>query len=154
ALEARMPEYRRWYVPGGTYFFTVVTQDRVPTFHDPLAVRVLGVVMRKVRATYPFHTVAAVVLPDHLHCVWSLPRGDSDYSGRWRWIKAAFTELWLSAGGSETSPTPSRVQKRERGVWQRRFWELQIRDEMDLEQHVDYIHYNPVKHGYAARPAD
>jgi putative transposase len=149
-----MSEYRRWYVPGGTYFFTVATQDRFPTFNDPLAVRLLGVVMRTVRARYPFHTIAAVVLPDHLHCIWSLPGRDSDFSGRWRWIKGAFTEKWLSAGGHDTFRSASRVRKGEHGVWQRRFWEHQIQDETDLERHVDYIHYNPVKHGYATRPAD
>ena len=149
-----MSDYRRWYVPGGTYFFTVVTQDRLPTFHNPLAVRLLGGVMRAVRAKYPFHTIAVVVLPDHLHCIWSLPRGDSNFSGRWRWIKGAFTEKWLTAGGREAFPSASRVRKGEHGVWQRRFWEHQIQDEVDLERHVDYIHYNPVKHGYAARPAD
>jgi putative transposase len=149
-----MSEYRRWYLPGGTCFFTVVTHDRVPMFHDPLAVRLLGVVMRKVHAKYPYRTIAIVVLPDHFHCVWSLPGGDSDYSGRWQWIKGAFTEEWLSAGGSEASKSASRARKGEHGVWQRRFWEHQIQDEVDLERHVDYIHYNPVKHGYAARPGD
>jgi putative transposase len=149
-----MSEYRRWYVPGGMCFFTVVTQGRIPTFHDPVAVRLLGEVMRTVRAKYPFRSIAVVVLPDHLHCVWSLPRGDANYSGRWRWIKGAFTERWLLAGGSESSPSASRVRNGERGVWQRRFWEHQIQDELDLERHIDYIHYNPVKHRYAARPAD
>ena len=149
-----MSNYRRWYMTGGTCFFTVVTQHRVPMFRDPLAVRLLGEVMRSVRLESPFHTIAVVVLPDHLHCVWSLSRGDSDYSGRWQRIKGTFTAQWLSAGGSEASPSESRVRKGEHGVWQRRFWEHQIQDEMDLERHVDYIHYNPVKHGYAARPAD
>ena len=149
-----MAEYRRWYMPGGTCFFTVVTQDRVTIFRDPLAVRLLGDVMRTVRRRSPFRTIAIVVLPDHLHCVWSLPRGDSDYSGRWRWIKGAFTERWLTAGGNEATLSASRVRKGEHGVWQRRFWEHQIRDEADLERHVDYIHYNPVKHGYEARAAD
>ena len=149
-----MSEYRRWYVPGGTCFFTVVTQDRFPIFRDPSAVRLLGAVMRRVRAKYAFRTIAVVVLPDHLHCVWSLPRGDKDYSGRWRWIKGAFTEHWLSGGGIESSRFDSRVRQGEHGVWQRRFWEHQIHDGIDLERHVDYIHYNPVKHAYAARPVD
>jgi putative transposase len=149
-----MSDYRRWYTPGGTYFFTVVTQDRAPTFHDPAAVRLLGEVMRSVRAKYPFRTVAMVVLWDHIHCVWSVPRGDDDFSGRWRWIKGAFTERWLADGGRESSKSCSRVRKGEHGVWQRRFWEHHIRDEIDLEQHVDYIHYNPVKHGYVERPSD
>jgi putative transposase len=149
-----MSEYRRWCVPGGTCFFTVVTHHRVPLFHDPLAARLLGVAMRRVRAKYPFWTIAIVVLPDHLHCIWSLPGGDSDYSSRWQWIKRSFTEQWLSAGGSEAFLSVSRVRKGEHGVWQRRFWEHQIQDEFDLERHVDYIHYNPVKHGYASWPGD
>jgi putative transposase len=136
------------------FFFTVVAQDRAPIFRDPCAVSLLGEVMRTVRAKYPFRTIAVVVLPDHLHCVWSLPLGDADYSGRWRWIKGAFTERWIQAGGTEVTRTRSRMRKREHGVWQRRFWEHHLQDEIDLERHVDYIHYNPVKHGNAGRPAD
>jgi REP-associated tyrosine transposase len=153
-IEASMPEYRRWFVPGGTYFFTVVTQDRVPIFRNPSAVRLLGKALRLVRARHPFETNAIVVLPDHIHCVWSLPRGDTNYSGRWRWIKGAFTEQWLSGIGNETNRSDSRLRKGERGVWQRRFWEHLLQDETDLERHVDYIHYNPVKHGYSVRPGD
>jgi putative transposase len=149
-----MSDYRRWYVPGGTFFFTVVTQDRVPIFRDPRAVSLLGEVMRTVRAKYPFSTIAVVVLPDHIHCVWSLPAVDADYAGRWRWIKGAFTERWLPGGGTEASRTRSRMRKGEHGVWQRRFWEHHLQDELDLERHVDYIHYNPVKHGHAERPVD
>jgi putative transposase len=149
-----MPEFRRWYVPGGTYFFTVVTQDRLPVLQGPEAVRMLGRVMRKVRRRYPFQTPAIVVLPDHLHCVWTLPQGDADFSGRWRRIKRAFSDQWVSAGGPEALRSASRVRRGEHGVWQRRFWEHQIRDEGDLERHMDYVHYNPVKHGHAARPAD
>ena len=149
-----MSEFRRRYFPGGSYFFTVVTQDRVPIFREPSSVRLLGEVMRTVRGKYPFQTIAVVVLPDHLHCVWSLPIGDTDYSGRWRWIKGAFTERWLSAVGRESTRSGSRERKGEHAVWQRRFWEHQVRDEIDLERHVDYVHYNPVKHGYADRPAD
>jgi putative transposase len=149
-----MSDYRRWYIPGGTWFFTVVTHDRIPIFDDPTAVRLLGAVMRTVRAKLPFRTIAVVVLPDHIHCVWSLPAGNSDFSGRWRWIKRAFTEQWLSNAGAAAPTSASRDRKRERGVWQRRFWEHQIRDEVDLERHLDYVHYNPVKHGYVARPVD
>jgi putative transposase len=83
-----------------------------------------------------------------------MPGGDADYSRRWRWIKGAFTERWRSEGGPESSRSGSRVRSGEYGVWQRRFWEHLIRDETDLERHVDYIHYNPVKHGYAVRAAD
>jgi putative transposase len=149
-----MPDYRRWYNPGSTYFFTVVSHERAPIFRDAVAVRLLGEVMRTVRARYPFRTVAIAVLWDHLHCVWSLPERDDDFSGRWRRIKKAFTERWLAGGGSEGTRSSSRNRKGEYGVWQRRFWEHQVRDDTDLERHVDYIHYNPVKHGYVTRPAD
>jgi putative transposase len=149
-----MSDYRRWYVPGGTYFFTLVTEGRETIFRDRRAVALLGEVMRAVRLKYPFRTAAGVVLWDHLHCVWSLPADDCDYSGRWRRIKGAFTKRWLADGGSESVRSASRVRKGEHAVWQRRFWEHQIRDETDLERHVDCIHYNPVNHGYVARPAD
>jgi putative transposase len=147
-----MADYRRWYTPGATYFFTVVTENRHTVFSDSTAVRLLGSVMRTVRSKHPFRTVAIVVLPDHLHCVWTLPQGDSDFSGRWRWIKGAFTERWLATGATTPAQTLSRIDKREQAVWQRRFWEHQVRDEADLERHVDYIHFNPVKHGYVERP--
>jgi putative transposase len=149
-----MSVYRRWYTPGGTCFFTVVTHNRIEVFRDPKAVRLLGEVMRNVRRKLPFQTVAIAVLPDHLHTVWSLPSRDSDYSGRWRWIKGAFTERWIAMGGVRAALSGSRIRKGEQGVWQRRFWEHQIQDEEDLERHVNYIHYNPVKHGYVARPSD
>jgi putative transposase len=149
-----MPDYRRWYVPGGTYYFTVVTDRRTPTFRNPDAAHLLGAAMREVRGKASFATIAVVLLWDHLHCTWTLPEGDDDYSARWRRIKASFTDKWLSAGGFEATRSPSRIAKGERGVWHRRFWEHVVRDEDDLERHVDYIHYNPVKHGYVSRPGD
>jgi len=88
-------------------------------------------------------------LPDHLHAVWTLPVDDADFSSRWAAIKARFTRDWLDRGGEERPRTPSRVGHRNRGVWQRRFWEHVIRDEDDLQRHLNYIHYNPVKHGVA-----
>ena len=99
---------------------------------------------RKVKAVQPFDIDAMVVLPDHLHCIWRLPAGDSDFSGRWREIKKA-TSREIDARTDE---------RRERSVWQRRFWEHAIRDEVDWRTHVDYIHYNPVKHGLVARPSE
>ena len=149
-----MAEYRRWYVPGGSYFFTVVTRDRAPIFREAAAVRVLGVAMRTVRGRYPFETAAAVLLPDHLHCLWNLPRGDHRFPLRWKQIKAEFTERWLEAGGTERPVTAGRMGRGERGIWQRRYWEHLIRDEDDLERHVEYIHYNPVRHGFMARPGE
>ena len=149
-----MPDYRRWYVPGGTYFFSLVTEQRAPIFRDPDARKLLGDAMRKVRRERPYSTLAIVLLPDHLHCVWTLPPGDTDFSTRWKSIKAGFTEGWLTSGGREARPTLSKLARGERGVWQRRFWEHAVRDEPELNQYCDYIHFNPVKHGHVSHPAD
>ncbi len=100
-----------------------------------------------VRVRQPFKTIAYCVLPDHLHAIWRLPEGDADFGTRWSAIKRAFSAS-LAPG---TDRSTSKVAKREKGVWQRRFWEHQIRDDTDLQRHVDYIHFNPVKHGHAAR---
>jgi putative transposase len=136
------------------YFFTVVTYNRRPLFRVPLARRLLGDVLRQVAVEQPFQTFAIVLLWDHLHCLWSLPPEDQDFSGRWYDIKRRFTAAWLERCGTEATVTPSQARRGHRGVWQRRFWEHLIRDEEDLETHCDYIHYNPVKHGYVARPRD
>ena len=149
-----MAEYRRWFVPGATYFFTVVTHGRQPIFREPSAVRWLGEAMREARRVRPFRTVAAVLLPDHLHCLWALPAGDADFPTRWRRIKQDFTRRRIAAGYDPHAVSPARAARGERGVWQRRYWEHLVRDEDDLERHVDYILYNPVKHGLASRPAD
>lgn len=139
-----MSNYRRAFLPGGIFFFTVVTHDRNPLFYCGERIEVLRAAFRKVKAVRPFHIDAIVVLPDHLHCIWHLPEGDSDFSSRWREIKkAASREIDARTGG-----------RRERAVWQRRFWEHAIHDEVDWRKHVDYIHYNPVKHGLAARPSE
>jgi putative transposase len=110
--------------------------------------------MRSVAQELPYETAAIVLLHDHLHCVWTLPRGDSDFSRRWREIKGRFTKSWLEYHESERPITLSQNARGHRGIWQRRFWEHQVRDELDLERSCDYIHYNPVKHGYVDRPAD
>jgi putative transposase len=136
--------YRRVYVPGGVYFFTVVTHDRAPVFVDDNRVDVLRCAFRKVMARRPFQIDAIVVLPEHLHCIWRLPEGDADFSFRWREIKKAVSQ--------EIDTATNR--RRERMVWQRRFWEHTIRDEDDWCRHVDYIHYNPVKHGLVSRPGE
>jgi len=149
-----MPDYRRWYLPGGTFFFTLVCYGRRPLFGDPSVCALLGDVMRELRDELPFESIAACLLPDHLHAIWQLPAGDSDYSGRWKEIKSRFTERWLAGGGTELPVSESRRKRGERGVWQRRFWEHTIQDESDLEIRFDYVHYNPVKHGYVRRPWD
>lgn len=144
-----MPDYRRVWVPGGTYFFTVNLLERERTLLvDHLDA--LRAALRLTRAARPFAVIAMVVLPDHLHGVWQLPEGDADNATRWRQIKALFSRA-LPAGERRSAP---RVRKRERGVWQRRYWEHLVRDERDLRQHVDYVHFNPVKHGLVARVGD
>ncbi len=149
-----MPEYRRLLEPGGTYFFTVITAGRWPLFSNPAARSLLGRVFREVGRSHPFETRAIVLLPDHLHCLWTLPRGDDDFSRRWKRIKRDFTVEWLGSGGQQRIITSSQRDRGTRGVWQRRFWEHCIRDDRDFETHLDYIHYNPVKHGYVTRPGD
>ncbi|MDS4029216.1 MAG: transposase [Candidatus Contendobacter sp.] len=138
-----MTAYRRYRVSGGTYFFTVNLAERdrrLLTEH----IGTLRDAFRRVRAAHPFRIEAIVVLPDHLHTLWTLPAGDHDFSLRWRQLKSAFSR----AMETEEHLSASRARKRERGIWQRRFWEHAIRDEEDFSRHVDYIHYNPVKHGH------
>lgn len=149
-----MPEFRRWFVPGGTYFFTLVTANRADLFRQESARQLLGRVMREECIRAPFTTVAIVLLPDHLHAIWALPAGDAGYPRRWQAVKARFTSAWLASGGAEQGVADGHRRQRRRGVWQPRFMEHTIRDEEDLHNHADYIHYNPVKHGYAQRPRD
>lgn len=144
-----MPHYRRHWVPGGTFFFTVNLADRrgrVLTAN----IRALRTAFLETRAVRPFNIVAAVVMPNHLHCIWTLPDGDADNAKRWSQLKSAFSRRVPY----EDVVSPSRIERRERGIWQRRFWERRIVDEGDLCAHVDYIHYNPVKHGFVARAID
>lgn len=149
-----MPEYRRCYIPGGTYFFTLVTCGRIPFLCTPTARQLLREKLQSCQERWPFQISAIVLLPEHLHTVWSLPGGEQNYSARWGWIKKEFTKSWLAAGGTEQRITTSKIAHRNRGVWQARFWEHTIRDENDLARHFDYIHYNPVKHGLARCPRD
>ena len=143
-----MVHYRRNRVAGGTYFFTVTLLDRRSTVLTE-NIGLLRGAFRRVRLVRPFEMVAWVVLPEHLHTIWTLPQGDSDYSGRWRAIKAGVTHD-LVRGGMELA----RNAKGEYNLWQRRFWEHTVRDENDLVRHVDYIHYNPVKHGWVEQVKD
>lgn len=134
------------------FFFTLVTQHRYPLFADSAARRLLGKAIRTVQADQPFEMPAVVLLPDHLHCIWTLPDDDDDYPSRWAGIKRHFVELWTAAGGGEASISSARRRRQERGIWQKRFWEHRIRNQTDLARHVNYIHYNPVKHGLARCP--
>jgi len=144
-----MPDYRRYRVAGGTYFFTVNLLER----KNDLLVRhvdALRDAVRGVREARPFHIDAWVVLPDHMHCIWTLPEDDVDYSGRWKAIKIRFAKA--------LPPTEYRSRVRrarsERAIWQRRFWEHFIRDDNDYRRHIEYCYINPVKHGYVTRVRD
>lgn len=139
-----MSNYRRAYLHGGTFFFTVVTLDRAPIFTNEDRVEALRHALRRVMAARSFQIDAMVILPDHLHCIWSMPEGDTDYSSRWREIKKTASRLISTATNA----------RNERMVWQRRFWEHAIRDEEDWRKHLDYIHYNPVKHRLASSPGE
>jgi putative transposase len=144
--------YRRPRIAGGTYFFTVVTHDRRPFLCEAQNIALLRESFRKVMTAHPFAIDAIVILPDHIHAIWTLPKDDSNYSIRWSLIKSGFTR----SCGHECKgvPSPSTVARRQHAVWQHRFWEHQIRDDEDFARHVDYIHYNPVKHGYVQAPID
>lgn len=143
-----MVDYRRYRIPGTWVYFTHVLHDRrrqLLTEHIDL----LREAYRTVQARWPFHTVAFVVLPDHLHCIWSLPAADTDHCGRWRMIKSRFTRLLRMRGVAVGTRGHG-----ERCVWQRRYWEHTLRSEHDLRTHIEYIHGNPLKHGLAVHPAD
>jgi putative transposase len=144
-----MPSYRRAFIPGASWFFTVNLRDR----GRRLLVEHIGALREAVRVArerFPFHIDAMVVLPDHLHAVWTLPENDCNFPTRWRLVKARFSQAipkgeWVSE---------SRQRRGERGIWQRRYWEHLIRDERDLNFHIDYCWFNPVKHGLVADVGD
>jgi putative transposase len=144
-----MPRYRRARIMGGTYFFTVTLADRSSRLlvdRIDLLRRAYGDVQRQ----RPFETLAICILPDHLHAIWSLPEADADFSTRWNLIKGGFSRRLTAA----TDRSESKIGKRDKGIWQRRYWEHLIRDDADLARHVDYIHFNPVKHSLVTRVAD
>ena len=144
-----MPNYRRAYVPGGSWFFTVNLLERRLTL---LVENVEGLrqAVAITRQKFPFAIDAFVVLPDHLHAIWTLPPGDADFSTRWRLIKSRFAK----ALPKQEQLGPVRIERNERGIWQRRFWEHLIRDEVDYARHVEYCYINPVKHGLVRRVCD
>jgi putative transposase len=149
-----MPKWRRAHVPGGSFFFTLVTDCRARFLTGIPARPILGSIIRRCQMKWPFTINAFVLLPDHLHTIWSLPPGDDRYSTRWGWIKKEFTKSWLALGGCEQEQTEGRKRDRRRGVWQPKFWEHTLEDEEDFERHFDYVHYNPVKHGYVRCPRE
>lgn len=145
-----MPQYRRFYIPGATWFFTVTLAQRHGNNLLVRHIESLRQAFADTRRRYPFTMNAVVILPEHLHCIWTLPDGDSDYSLRWRMLKAQFSRSIVAGEFVSTR----REMRRERGIWQRRFWARQILNQEDMNRHVDYIHFNPVKHGWVSLVQD
>jgi len=144
-----MSRYRRSKIDGGVFFFTVALADR----SSDLLVREVDRLRRSyasVQKRLPFETIAICILPDHLHAIWALPQDDANFPLRWNLIKGGFSRGLPTV----VRPTASKLAKREKEIWQRRYWEHAIRDDADLERHVDYVHFNPVKHGYINRVCD
>lgn len=146
-----MSNYRRIPVAGATFFFTVVTYQRRPILLKPDIRTALREAIRETRRLRFFAIDVWVLLPDHMHCLWTLPPDDGDFSARWSMIKAAVTR---ACGNTAPPNDTSRAARREGSIWQRRFWEHQIRDEADLIRHMDYSYWNPVKHGLVQRVID
>ena len=144
-----MTAYQRYRLKGGCYFFTVALAERRGSLLTD-NIQGLRAAFREVKQAHPFEIEAIVILPDHLHCMWTLPEGDDDFSTRWRQIKAAFSRQLPNT----ERRSKSRWNKGERGIWQRRFWEHAIRDDLEYQRHVEDLHYNPVKHGYVARAVE
>ena len=145
-----MPNYHRYHHPGGCYFFTVNLLQRFPNELLTQTIDILRASVKKVKNRLPFHIDAWVVLPDHMHCIWTLPKGDQNFATRWRLIKTHF----VKAIPKVERRSIIRIKRGERAIWQRRYWEHFIRDDNDYQRHIDYLHYNPVKHGYVSRVCD
>lgn len=143
-----MVGYRRNFIPGGTYFFTVTLQDRQSTLLTQ-HIEQLRHAFQKARKDRPFQIEAIVILPEHLHTIWTLPENNTDYPGRWRIIKSQFTRNIKKEGIDLKSN-----QRGEHNIWQPRYWEHTIKDDDDLQHHINYIHYNPVKHGLVKNVTD
>lgn len=144
-----MSNYIRSQVAGATYFFTLTLAQRNTALLTD-NIELLRHAYQRANALHPFTTIAICILPDHIHAIWQMPPDDGDYALRWRMIKSQFSRHF-SANEQRSS---SKVKRREKGIWQRRYWEHQIRDDIDLQRHVDYIHYNPVKHGLVSNVKD
>jgi putative transposase len=142
-----MPNYRRLR-SGPTWFFTVVAYQRRPIFCDPRFRAALRQSITAVRASRPFTIDAWVLMPNHMHCIWTLPERDFDYGRRWGEIKRYVSHLCHETLHDPALLTRSAKKKSELTIWQRRFWEHQIRNDVDFERHMDYVHFNPVKHGF------
>ena len=136
-------QFRRVYAQGGIYFFTLVTYHRNPIFSNIRAIQIFTEANKHINKNHPFSILAYVIMPDHIHCIWKLPDGDTNYSTRWRLIKSFFTRKWKKEFSTQ-----------QKSIWQDRYWEHLIRNENDFQNHFHYIHYNPVKHGFVFDPED
>jgi putative transposase len=148
-----MPHYLRART-GSTFFFTLVSFDRRRILCDESIRRSLRTAILNLRITRPFSIDGWVLLPDHLHCIWTLPEGDNDFSMRWSLLKRSVSRFSSDVALDSDLRKASARKRRESTIWQRRFWEHQVRDEHDFERHLDYIHFNPVRHGYVKRAVD
>ncbi|MDO8636282.1 MAG: transposase [Dehalococcoidia bacterium] len=148
-----MSDYHRVHLDGGTFFFTAVTHARRSIFQEASATGLLKKSFRYVMVKRPFLVDAIVILPDHVHCIWTLPLRDGDFSVRWRLLKTYFSRHYCGSIAN-AGYSASMASKKEVGIWQRRFWEHTIRDQEDFNSHCDYIHYNPVKHGLVKSPGE
>jgi len=149
-----MSRYRRANTPGATYFFTVVTYRRRGFLCDADVRIALREAINRVRSQYPFFIDAWVLLPDHLHTIWTLPPDDARFGLRWQQIKRFVTLRCGERLHQASWMTDSKTRHRESTLWQRRYWEHQIRNELDFARHMDYLHYNPVKHGLVKQVKD
>jgi putative transposase len=149
-----MSDFRRYFAPGGTYFFTIVTYRRRPILTTGAGRKHLRNAIAKIREKRPFNIFATVLLPDHWHLVMQLPRGDDNFSTRIKRIKEEFSKSWFADGLLEAPVTVAQQKRGERGIWQPRFWEHCVADEDDLIRCVDYIHWNPRKHELVTRVRD
>lgn len=149
-----MSGYRRANVPGGSYFFTVVTERRQRILTEIAVRQALREAIETVRVKRPFRIDGWVLLPDHLHTIWTLPEGDADFATRWRLIKSSVTRC---CGATFVQPHYLNARRKAKGcgtLWQHRYWEHLLRDERDFRQHLDYLHFNPVKHGLVEAVGD
>ena len=142
-----MPEYRRSILEGGTFFFIVVTYNRRQILTAPVAREILHSAWINVQERFPFKTDAVCLLPEHIHCIWTLPEGDSNFSVRWKEIKRLFTRDYLYKVEPGKLRNKSHQKQGEATIWQRRFWEHTVRNQEDFTCHIEYIFFNPVKHG-------
>jgi putative transposase len=149
-----MPEYRRLQTKGGTFFFTVVTFRRQPILTAEAVRQALREGIHRARQSLPFKIEAWVLLPNHLHAIWTLPPEDNNYAARWAIIKREVSKCCGRQFSIPENLSDSKQKRQESGIWQRRFWEHQIRDDLDFQRHMNYLHWNPVKHGYVRKLAD